>query len=106
MSKIKKGEPIARPDYEINKYSVYYVYIQDPCKYNTINSLLDGCADGDHHLILSADYLREQIAEFDDQTIVENNLDEEGIKALAILKEIIAILEKAKFGGDVWFYKN
>lgn len=86
-------------DYQMEKHPVYYVHINNPCKYDIVAIGLGykGIAAGDAQLIISADEVREGVEQMDE----EGGEDD---KIIEMLMKIVATLDKAKFDGDVWFY--
>lgn len=94
--KVIRGTIVSKPDYEVVKANIYYVYFSIPDLYDDVITVLDGCASGDGHLIMSADYLQEQVDAY-----LEEKDDRDVIK---MLQKIIKTLDG--FDGDVWFYTN
>ena len=85
--------------YEMKKYPVYYVFIEDPEDYDIVSANLGhrGIASGDGQLIISASELSESIEEMNEES------GEDGA-IIEMLMKIVATLDKAKFDGDVWIY--
>lgn len=103
-NKVVYGEIVDKPDFEINKYPVYYIYIDDAEQFDTINQILDGLLNDNGHCILSAETLREQYKTITEDEEADYEMFEDTRQAMNTLKEVMAVLDDDNFEGDVWFY--
>jgi hypothetical protein len=100
MSRIKKGEPVAKPDYKINIYPVAYINVDDSGLLDQIEMMVNSSASGDGQFLVSREYLDEQIKSMEEGHEIEESEKETFNFLVKITTEL------KDFGGDIWFYKN
>jgi hypothetical protein len=97
MGKIRKGEPVPKPDYEIKSYRVKYICIDCPTMFDNFTSIFDVTVNEQNAIITSADYFRETL----DDLLNDDEADKDFVD---IVKRILKDIER--FDGDIWVYSR
>ncbi|MCE5212628.1 MAG: hypothetical protein LLG40_13880 [Deltaproteobacteria bacterium] len=104
----KKDQPVAKPDYEINKYPVIYICIDCPTMFDRISLLLEGTVSTSGNIIISADSFAEQLESIAEELDIEADGDDDADEkaAFKLLDEILKEKILKNFGGDIWIYSR